>query len=238
VTPPSALAALPGAIRDRLEELSRDLAAALGDDLVALIVHGSAARGEYRVDVSDVDLLVVVRHAGRELLAALANPLRLARSAARIESMILVESELAPAALLFPLLYDDIGRHHILLAGRDPFAGVVVSDVHRRLRLAQELREMQIRLRRVVVDTGGSPGFLASALERKVKQLRAPLRALLALAGQPPPDDQLGSVLAAAARRWAVDVTPLLTPARDVEAALAALGALLDRAVGETEAAP
>ena len=56
---------------------------------------------------------------------------------ARIESMILVEGEILASTDAFPVLYDDIKRNHIVLRGADPFADLVISDRHRRLRVAQ-----------------------------------------------------------------------------------------------------
>jgi hypothetical protein len=69
-----------------------------------------------------VDLVIVVREATREKLVRLSNPLQIARFSARIEAMILVEAEIAAATDCFPLLYDDIRRHHVGLYGKDPFA--------------------------------------------------------------------------------------------------------------------
>jgi predicted nucleotidyltransferase len=53
------LAALPPPVRERLDELRSALVAAIGDGLRAMIVHGSAARGGYRMGQSDVDVVVL-----------------------------------------------------------------------------------------------------------------------------------------------------------------------------------
>ncbi len=234
---PSAPPGLPAPVRERLAELQRALEPLLGDRLVALIVHGSAARGEYRPGASDVDLVVVLREAPRPLLEAIANPLQIARSAARIESMILLEAEIPGAADVFPLLYDDLRRHHVLVAGRDPFAAIAVRDEHRRLRIEQELRETAIRLRRLVVDAATHRPLLVSGLERKVKALRAPLFALLQLRGSPPAEDQVAAVYAHAGRVLDLDIAPLPEVAGAPERAHAALERLLTRALAEVAGA-
>ena len=133
------VAALPPHIRERLDELTRSLAATLGDDLVGVLVHGSVVRGEYRPGESDVGVVLVLERAEFSHLDAISAALQTARYAARIEATILTESEIAGASDAFPLRYDDIKQRHILLVGRDPFASVKVHDRHRRLRIEQEL---------------------------------------------------------------------------------------------------
>jgi len=148
--------------------------------------------------------------------------------------MILTADEIPRAADVFPLLYDDVRRCHILLSGTDPFSGLTISDVHRRLRIEQELREAQIRLRRAAVDAEGTPAQLAGAVFRKLRQIRGPLRALLALRGQEVGDD-FDAVLTAATGLYEVDAGPLRSVHEVPFAALDALMKLLGAAVDDVD---
>jgi predicted nucleotidyltransferase len=228
------VAELPAAVQKRLEELTASLEAVLGDDLQALLLHGSAARGGYREGESDLDLIVVLKDASRPRLDAISNALQLARYSARIETMILTVDEIPRAADVFPLLYDDIRRCHILVRGTDPFSGLQISDRHRRLRVEQELRDTQIRFRRAVVDGMASGAALAGTIVRRVSQIRSPLAALLALHGENI-DDDLGAVLAAAGKRFEVDTARLLRPREAPADALEAFTRLLDAAVEDAD---
>jgi predicted nucleotidyltransferase len=231
-TKKAGVAALPTGVRERLEEFTKNLETALGDDLVGILVHGSVARGEYRPGESDVDVIVVLEKADFAHLEAIGNAMQLARYSARIEAMILVESEIAGASDAFPLLYDEIKQRHILVAGRDSFKDVEVHDTHRRLRIEQELRETQIRLRRAVTDAFGAREAIAGAVVRKVKQVRAPLHALLALKGIACPPD-LPSVLAKISETYTVDVAPLRAARESPDAAHAALVTLLTKTIDD-----
>lgn len=226
------VAALPDGVRDRLLEFTKALETALGKDLVGILVHGSVVRGEYRPGESDVDVIVVLETADFAHLEAIGNAMQLARYSARIEAMILCESEIAGASDAFPLLYDEIKQRHILLCGRDPFSSVEVHDTHRRLRIEQELREAQIRLRRAVTDAFGAREAIAGAVVRKVKQVRAPLHALLALKGIACAPD-LPSVLAKVAETYGVDVAPLRAAREAPDAAHAALVMLLSKTIDD-----
>jgi predicted nucleotidyltransferase len=230
-----ALNVLGEATRTRLRDLEKALLQALGNDLVSLVVYGSTARGGYREGRSDVDLVIVVRDASRGSLQAIANVLQVARYSARIESMVLVEGEIAASTDVFPLLYDDIRRHHVVLHGADPFVDLTISDRHRRIRVEQELREARTRLRRAVIDGMGVKEALAGAVTRKAKQIRSPLYALFVLAGVAC-EDRTHLLLEKAGERWKIDTSKILHAAEAPEAAHDALVKVLDAAIAEVDA--
>ncbi len=233
-TAPAGLAALPEAARQPLTTLKQGLEKAVGSNLAALVVYGSAVRGGYVPQQSDIDVIVVLNDTSLPQLQAIANPLMVARYSARIEAMILKREAIARASDVFPLLYDDVRQRHVLLSGSDPFANLTISDVHRRLRIEQELRETRIRMRRAVVDALGSEANIAGAVARKVKQIRGPLHALLALKGIAC-DDRLEAVLAACSKAWGVDTSPLLRVMAEPPVAHAAMRALLDAAIHDVD---
>lgn len=226
---------LPTPIEAKLQTLKDALAKALGEDLQALAVYGSAVRGGYVEGRSDVDVLVVLRDDGRAQLEAIGSALLLARTSARIESMILRGDELQKAADVFPLLYDDVRGCHVLLHGKDPFSGLEIADTHRRLRIEQELREARIRLRLLLSEAPLLPRQLPGALARKVKQLRSPLHALLRLRGRKV-DDGIEPVMREVCSLYEVDAKALLRFEEAPEAAYDALTRLLDAAIADVDA--
>jgi predicted nucleotidyltransferase len=230
----SASLVIAESVRRRLDELKEALVAALGDDLVSLIVHGSAVRGGWREGTSDVDIVVVLRNDARTTLEKMANPLLVARYSARIEAMILTATEIARAADVFPVFYEDIRRQHVVLFGDDPFASLEITDHHLRLRVEQELREAQIRMRRVVVDGNAAQAVFSGQIVRKVRQIRAPLLSLMGLKGVPCKDD-LESVLKTAAKTYGLSEEPLFEVQKDPQGAHATLTVLLQAAIDDAD---
>lgn len=228
----SLLPSLDPPTRLRLEDMRSSLRVALQDNLRCLLVFGSAARGGFVASQSDVDTIIVLSDAPREALLRCQNALQLARHSARIEAMILVEREIARAADVFPLLYDDIRGSHVVIHGTSPFADLAISDAHRRLRIEQELREASIRLRRAYVDNALDPRAVGRAVQRKLKQLRGPLHALLALRGIPA-RDTVNDVLESAGRVFECDTSALTNAgaAHDPLLAHDALVELLSRSI-------
>lgn len=225
---------LPGSVKGALDALVESLKSALGADLASVLVFGSAARGKYRPGESDVDVCVVLASTGPDVLRKAANPLVLARNTARIEAVILRHDEVGRAADAFPVFYDDIKRAHVMLHGTDPFASLEIAKEHKRVRVEQELREAQIRLRRAVVDGLFAERPLRGAVTRKLRQMRSPLHALFELQDVSAPDE-LEPLLELAGKRWGLGVGPLLDSRANVDDAYAALVALLDRAVDEVD---
>ncbi|MBX3264716.1 MAG: nucleotidyltransferase domain-containing protein [Labilithrix sp.] len=227
--------ALPSTVRDRITEWTKSLEAALGDDLVAILLTGGVARGDFRPGESDVNALIVLHDASFEKLDAISSAMQAARYGARVEPTILTQDELPGACDAFPLLYDEITKWNLILVGEDPFVDAVVHDTHRRLRIEQELREAQIGLRRVVTDALGAREAIGGAVGRKIRQVRRPLRALLVLKAIACKED-LASVLACAGEAYGVDVASLAAPREAPEAAHGALTKLLAAAIADVKA--
>jgi len=228
------LASLPESVRQRLDELTASLIGSLGDDLAALLVYGSASRGGYRPQQSDVDVLAVLRDDPREKLQAIGPALELARFSARIEVMMVTLREVPCAADVFPLLYADIARSSVCLYGKSPFEGLTIESAHLRLRIEQELREARIRLRRVATDLSRGPIF-AGSVERKIKQVRNALHAWLELRGTRV-DDDLEAVLDALGEAYGIDVAPLRHAREDATRAFETLVRLLDAVLVDVDA--
>jgi predicted nucleotidyltransferase len=235
----ASLSALPKETHAALDELASALERAAGPNLAALVVHGSAVRGDFEPERSDVDVVVVLHDSSLGKLEEVAEPLLLARNAGRVEAMILRLDEIARSADVFPVFYADIAERHVVVTGSArPFQDLVIEKRHLRLRLEQELREHKIRMKRAAVDASGQPRALAGALARKLRQVRSPLRALLKLKGGDPsgiPDDRLEPVLRAAGAVYGVNVDALFAIRRDPGAAHAAFRKLLDAAVEDVD---
>jgi predicted nucleotidyltransferase len=230
--------ALPQSVRTSLTEWVHRIEGALGDDLVAILLVGGVARGDYRPGESDVNALVILRAADFAKLDAIAPAMEAARYGARLEATLLTAEELPGAASSFPLLYDEIKRCHVALypsGSNDPLGPLVVHDTYRRFRIEQELRQALIGLRRVVTDAAGAPEAVGGAVRRKARQVRRPLRALLGLRGAACRED-VASVIDCAGRTYGVDVTSLANPSAAPASAHDALSRLLGAALRDVGA--
>jgi len=178
--------------------------------------------------------VVVLGEATQQALESIGPALELARFSARIESMLLTRDEIPRSADCFPLLYSDLARKSITLSGTNPFKGLDVPAHHKRLRIEQELRELRIRMRRVATDYTGQANHYAGAVDRKLKQARDPLWSLMSMRGETI-DDTLEVVLAACAKAYSLDLSPLKRVREDAKAAFDTLGTLFDKALHDVD---
>jgi predicted nucleotidyltransferase len=196
----------PAEIRTALDRLCQELVEAAPENLVSVILFGGLARGRFRSGRSDVDLVVVLRDSSAAKLAAIAPPLRSAWRAVRVEPLLLARPEIPRLTRLFPTKLLDIQAHHVVLWGEDSFAGLNASPEEIRHRVEQELRNLELRLRRRLIAVSDDDQGARQAIGSVIRPLAIQLSWLLRLSGQQlPQDDRTTAIFILAAARWKLD---------------------------------
>ena len=228
---PFVLPGAPKAVVVALETLAEALQREAGNDFAGLVLYGGLARGRFREGRSDVNVVVLLRRATVGVLDRIGPALREARSTGAVEAMLMTPAEVPAAAFEFPTKFLDIRRHHIVLAGEDPFAALEVPRVMVQLRIAQSLRNLLLRMRRRYAMASDDTVALRETLIDVARPLAIELLAMLYDDGAAvPQSDQTSAVYAAAASAFELDGAAL--------AALAALRAEPTKGNGKANAAP
>lgn len=186
-----------GTERAKAEEFTRKLASTFGDRLVSALLYGSAARGDYREGISDLNLLVILQGTEAASLRLGSTLAREWASAGNPPPLVLSESEWRASADVFPIEYSDIRDANVLLHGPDPFAGIAIGWRDLRLQCEHELKSKQIRLREhyllVADDAEGLGKLLVQSFPTFLTLFRAGLR--LAKQDVPrAPDQVIGAI--------------------------------------------
>lgn len=196
----------PPEIRAALAQLRNDLTQAAGTNLTSLILYGGLARGRYRPGKSDINLVVLLNDTSTAALNQVAPALRAAWRAWRVEPFVLKPAEVARLSVTFPTKLLDIARHHVVLAGADPFTDVQVSREQVRLRVEQGLRNSEMRLRRRYLSIFDDAPSLAQTLADVAASLKVEFAAMLQLVHQEVPSEATSAaVLEAAAVAFDLD---------------------------------
>jgi predicted nucleotidyltransferase len=223
IAPP--LEALPSKSQAALQQFTDRLAAGLGENLVAAVLYGGAAKGQFTENRSDLNVVVVLREASLAALDEIASAAALAQREAPLQLMILAETDLAECVEVFATKFHDMQRHHILLRGRDVLAPLAISRERLIRQARRELVNLKLRLRQAYWQRGNRLETLDVMLHRGCKTVQVNVAALLEDAALPGAD-RLRAVLTALERidenasvesRCAVFL-------REVENALQALG--------------
>ena len=173
---------------------------------VSVAVYGSLPKGTYRPGASQVHVVVILRDASDECLAAVRKPLHAAWSSMRMRPFLLTRDEITRLADVFPIKIADIVEHH----RRDQRRGSVRRYRRRTGRHAaanreQHLRNHLIRLRRHYIYTGDDEQELAKAVFGAVVALGVELTALLRVCGSNAGGGTLESVSEPASESFGLD---------------------------------
>jgi len=202
-----------GEERRAAEDFVRELSAVFGADLVAAALYGSAARGEYREGVSDLNLLVIVRDLGIENLRAAAGPVRGWTERGNSPPMMFSDAEWRSSADVFPIEYSEIRESHVTLAGDLAFGEISLHAGQLRLQLEHELRSAKIQFREGILANAAAPDRLGRLLLLTVPTFLSHFRAALRLAGESVPA-VADTVVEAIAVRAGFDPEPVLAVVR------------------------
>jgi predicted nucleotidyltransferase len=142
----SVSAQLPEAVRTTLSEFTAAAQQAFAEDLLSVVLFGSAAEGRLRA-TSDVNVVLALRHVDPKKLEAIGEAYRFAHAAIRLSAMFILETEISVAKDAFAVKFADIIARHEVLYGPDPFVGLSVSREAALHRLLQVLVNLQLRLR-------------------------------------------------------------------------------------------
>jgi hypothetical protein len=162
-----------------IDEVVRELRAAGGANLLGVALHGSLVKGRYTPGLSDVNLLVVVADGGLAALLPLAPVLTGAYRRAQVSAFVATPADLRQAARLFPARILDMQLFHRPLHGDLHLAEIAVDAGQLQYRTVQELRNLQLRLRRQALERGAEPAVLWELLVRSLPKLAVALGTLL-----------------------------------------------------------
>ena len=102
-----------------LDELVRRLTEALGDDLLSVVLYGSAAAGDFEERVSDLNVLAVLSEIGETQLDRAYGPVHWWISKKQPAPILLSVEEIQNASDAFAIEFLDIRKAYRILQGND-----------------------------------------------------------------------------------------------------------------------
>lgn len=171
-------------VDEHLKKFVDSISSAIGENLVSIILFGSAAEGRLRL-TSDVNLLIVLIAFDKSQIDTIRDLYRLERAAIDLNCMFVLESELKDAAEAFSVKFEDIHNRHKVLFGKDVVKDLEISREAKLKRLMQVLLNMNLRMREHYVLSSLREEQLTKVIADNAGPLRASAATLLALEGSP-----------------------------------------------------
>lgn len=169
---------------ERAQRFAWALEGIFDTELVSVVLYGSAARGEYRPGVSDLNVLVLLRELTPAALRAAGGLAREWVAEGNAVPLLLSVDELRRSADVWAIEVTDIQDAHLTLLGADPFEGVSVRPEDLRLQCERELKGKHIQLRERYLLSAGQPEELGDLLVRSFSTFLVLFRTVLRLAGE------------------------------------------------------
>ena len=177
---------MPEEVRHTLQTYLGQLRKQIGEDLEAVILYGSLARGEYVHGRSNINLFLMLRQFTFEIAQRCGALHRRWGKEGVIAPLMATHEELRTSSELFPLEYFEIKDAHVLLEGRDPFPELHLTSTNLTVQCQQELTGNLFRLRQRFVEGEGKAEAIFSLLPLSLTALIPCLRGLLRILDQSP----------------------------------------------------
>jgi predicted nucleotidyltransferase len=194
---------------DKLQELVSRIHYACGDNLVSVVLYGSAARDDYHEQYSDVNVMVVLRHLKPSVFPALTGVLTWWSHEEKLRPpTVMTLEELRESADVFAIEMLDIQAAHKTLYGDDVVSGITVPMNLHRVEVEHDLRTTLLRLRHHLLLTADGDDELKAVLGRSVTSVATLFRHALIALGENPPHAK-PKVLEHAAEVFGFNIQPL-----------------------------
>ena len=179
----------------QLREFASRLAQLWEEELVAVVLYGSGAGRHYLPDISDLNVLIVLKRITPEHLRQLAHLLKFFRRLP-LDPIILSAQEVPKLPEAYPIEAAEICDRRRVLYGEDPFSSLSVPREALQRQLVSELLGKTMRLRELYLKAAGDARSLERTLSGLVSAYGTLLRALLRVAEPryPPPEEYLEAV--------------------------------------------
>lgn len=152
----------------------------------SVLLYGSAARGDWDAQRSDVNLLLVVDDASPAALARLRDAVKGWHERGFTPPLLIGRAEWHRATDVFPIELTDMQLSHRVLAGPDPLEGLVVDAEELRAALESALRGKLMRLRQAYVRFHDMMPVLGGFATSSCSELLVLLRGIAVLLGRSP----------------------------------------------------
>ncbi len=172
----------------KLQELVTKLQAACGDELVSVVLFGSAAREDFHEEFSDVNVLVVLQHLLPSSFAPISTVLHWWSHEEKLRPpMIMTLEVLRESADVFAIELLDMKDSHKTLFGQDVVAAIEVPMNLHRIEVEHELRTTLLRLRQHLLLSPDKEDELRTVLAKSITSVLTLFRHALITLGEKPP---------------------------------------------------
>ncbi len=168
-------------------EVISDYQRIYGDDLISIILYGSAATDDYLPGKSDINLMIVLSEKGIEQLDRAFAVIQKWRKKKVSIPLFVTEAYVSTSLDVFPIEYLNFQRRHHLVFGKNILEDLEVDPQFIRLQCEREIKGKLLLLREAFLEASGKGRMLRQLVKHSIPALAAIFEALLHLKGMDVP---------------------------------------------------
>ena len=169
-------------------EITTDYQAIYGDDLVSILLYGSATGRDYQPGKSDLNFMVVLSEDGIEHLDRALPVVKKWRKKRVAIPLFLTETYVETSLDVFPIEYLNFQRSYVPVFGKNVLKDLTFDSEFIRLQCERELKGKLLLLREAFLETSGKGHALKDVIRNSLPALVAIFEALLYVKGQDIPE--------------------------------------------------
>jgi predicted nucleotidyltransferase len=146
---------IPKSPDEIFQQFTSDYKNIFGDELISIILFGSAARGEYIPKRSDLNFLITLSDSGIQQLKRAFSLIPKWRKKKVSTPLFLTKQYIQTALDSYPIEFLSMKQYHQVVFGEDVLSSIEIQPEHLRLQCERELRGKLIHLRQEYLNTGG-----------------------------------------------------------------------------------
>ena len=177
-------------LENAIELFSRDLKLFFGDDLVSVILTGSAASGKFNSKFSDINFLVILSESGIGKIGGVRKYLKKWASKRISLPLFLTEEYVNESLDTFPIEFFNMKSGYRLIMGSDILKNLDFEKDKMRLQCEGELKGKLLQLRQGYISTKGAKRALERLIRESIVSFTSIFKALLFMKGEDVPSSR------------------------------------------------
>ena len=183
------MAKIPKDPKEIFPEIIDEYKALFGDDLISIILYGSATGKDYRPGKSDINFMVILSEEGIENLDKAVKTVTKWQKRKVAIPLFLTDIYVETSMDVFPIEYLNFQRNHILVYGKDILNDISFNPEFIRLQCEREIKGKLLLLREAFLETAGKGRGLREVIGHSIQAFIAIFKALLYLKGKETPPE-------------------------------------------------
>jgi hypothetical protein len=182
-------------LADELSELVERLSEAHENNLISVVLYGSAVAGGQLDDDAPKKVLIVVKHITPSDLKVSHEVAEWWRLEGNPPPVYFTSEEIEDSSDVFPIEFIDMSQIRHVIYGKDPFEGLDIRTHNLRHQLEYELRGKLIRLRTLYIPASQNANRLAQLMANSLDSFAVLFRHVLAMSGKDAPFEKRDCVM-------------------------------------------